>query len=184
VSEPGEPIPPPFRGGGDRYLLPSERLVVSVRRHPIILFRYIVEVVAAALVCGWLADAVGGGRQDDLVWLVFLAVVARAVWMGLEWSNDRLLISDRRIMMVSGLLTRRVAMMPLRKVTDLTYERPLAGRILGYGTFVLESAGQDQALRRVPYLPEPDVLYADVSELLFGGGGIASPRITKVVEED
>ena len=32
-----------------------------------------------------------------------------------------------------------VAMMPLLKVTDMTYDRSLLGRIVGYGTFVLES---------------------------------------------
>jgi hypothetical protein len=61
-----------------------------------------------------------------------------------------------------------VAIMPLSKVTDMTYERTLFGRILGYGVFVMESAGQDQALSRIGYLPSPDVLYHDVSALLFG----------------
>ena len=30
-------------------------------------------------------------------------------------------------------MTRRVAMMPLIKVTDMSYSRPPAGRVLGYG---------------------------------------------------
>ena len=184
MSEPGEPIAPPVRRPGSRYLLPSEKLVVSVRRHPILLFRYLVEVLAALLLAGWLSGPFEGTFLADLVWYAFLALVARALWMALEWSNDRLVISDRRIMLVTGLLTRRVAMMPLRKVTDLTYERSVGGRLLGYGTFVLESAGQDQALHRVPFLPEPEVLYNDVSQLIFGAGGIAGPKITTVVEED
>jgi hypothetical protein len=32
----------------------------------------------------------------------------------------------------------------------------------------MESAGQNQALSRIDFLPEPDALYRDVSTLLFG----------------
>jgi hypothetical protein len=42
------------------------------------------------------------------------------------------------------------------------------GQILGYGVFIVESAGQDQALSRIAYLPHPDELYQQVSTLLFG----------------
>jgi hypothetical protein len=59
-------------------------------------------------------------------------------------------------------------MMPLIKVTDMSYSRPPAGRLLGYGEIVIESAGQDQALRRIRHLPDPDVLYLEICELLFG----------------
>ncbi len=48
-----------------------------------------------------------------------------------------------------GVFTRRVAMMPLMKVTDMSYNRSVLGRLVGYGEFVLESAGQEQALRTV-----------------------------------
>ena len=34
-------------------------------------------------------------------------------------------------------------MMPLAKVTDMSFQRSPIGRILGYGEFILESAGQD-----------------------------------------
>jgi hypothetical protein len=42
-------------------------------------------------------------------------------------------------------------MMPLTKVTDLTFQRTLGGRILGYGTVIAESAGQNQAFERINY---------------------------------
>jgi hypothetical protein len=41
------------------------------------------------------------------------------------------------------------------------------GRILGYGKFILESAGQDQALTNVDYLPYPEQLYLEVCGLIF-----------------
>jgi hypothetical protein len=58
-------------------------------------------------------------------------------------------------------------MMPLAKVTDMSFKRTIAGRMLGYGEFVLESAGQEQALSNVPYLPYPEQLYLEVCEMIF-----------------
>jgi hypothetical protein len=58
-------------------------------------------------------------------------------------------------------------MMPLAKVTDMTFQRSFLGRVFGYGTFILESAGQDQALSRVDFIPYPEQLYLEVCALLF-----------------
>ena len=33
---------------------------------------------------------------------------------------------------------------------------------------MLESAGQDQALRTITHLPDPDALYLEICDLLFG----------------
>ncbi|MDQ1539052.1 MAG: hypothetical protein QOE58_3445 [Actinomycetota bacterium] len=168
--EPGpEPPPPPTRPAS-RYLLPTERTVVSVRRHWAMLVPAFAEGLLALFVAGWVSGKLAGtpGPVDDVVWLAALAVFFRFVWKALEWAMDRFVVTDARILLTSGLLTRRVAMMPLRKVTDMTYERSLSGRLCGYGTFVMESAGQDQSLRTIHFLPSPDRLYRQVSDLLFG----------------
>ena len=57
-------------------------------------------------------------------------------------------------------------MMPLSKVTDLTFERSIGGRMLGYGTLIVESAGQIQALNRIDYMPRPEEVYEALSELV------------------
>jgi hypothetical protein len=48
--------------------------------------------------------------------------------------------------------------------------------VLGYGTFRFESAGQQQALSEITFLPAADVLYRRVSSLLFSSdwGGAAA----------
>jgi Bacterial PH domain len=58
-------------------------------------------------------------------------------------------------------------MMPLAKVTDMSFQRSAMGRIFGYGEFILESAGQDQALNKIDYLPYPEQLYLEVCGLIF-----------------
>ena len=58
-------------------------------------------------------------------------------------------------------------MMPLSKVTDMRFERSPVGRLFGYGTFIVESAGQEQALHTVDHLPYPEQLYIEVCGLIF-----------------
>ena len=63
-------------------------------------------------------------------------------------------------------------MMPLLKVTDMTYDRSILGRVLGYGKFVLESAGRDQALSRIDHVPDADTHYRAICTQLFGPGSM------------
>jgi hypothetical protein len=74
-------------------------------------------------------------------------------------------------MLAAGFIVHKVGMMPLSKVTDLTFERSIGGRILGYGTLIVESAGQIQALNRIDFMPRPEEVYEALSELVFGEKG-------------
>jgi len=58
-------------------------------------------------------------------------------------------------------------MMPLAKVTDMSFRRSALGRLLGYGEFIVESAGKEQALHTINFLPYPEQLYLEVCGLLF-----------------
>jgi hypothetical protein len=165
------------RSPSDRYLLPSERRVVSMLRHPVILWRPMLWLLGALIVAGWVDATIPDDSSfDDLLWWGVLVVAGWATWRVLEWVNDLLIVTDKRIVTISGIVTRKVAMMPLARVTDMTYERSWAGRILGYGEFIVESAGQDQALSRIPYIPRPDAAYRQIAELLFGNKEPEAPK--------
>ena len=66
--------------------------------------------------------------------LLWLVVVVRAAWLLLGWRHDWFVATDKRLILTYGLLTQKVAMMPLSKVTDMSYNRSLLGRIFGFGT--------------------------------------------------
>ena len=87
------------------------------------------------------------------------------------WWIERIVITDKRVMLAEGFIVHKIAMMPLSKVTDLTFERSIRGRMLGYGTLIVESAGQIQALNRIDYIPRPEEVYEALSELVFGEKG-------------
>lgn len=155
-------------GSVARYLLDSERLVVAVRRHPAQLIEPVLSAVVVLLAVGWLDSWLPAVPYlVDAVWLAWFAVAGRAVWRFVEWRKDWFVATDRRLLLAYGVFTRKVAMMPLSKVTDLSYNRSPMGRVLGYGEFVLESAGQDQAMRSVPWLPSPDELYRLICGEIF-----------------
>ncbi|GHH65783.1 membrane protein [Streptosporangium violaceochromogenes] len=157
----------------NRYLLPHEHQVIMVRRHPAVLLRPVGEVlgglVLAGLLSKWFGDQ-GGSGALVIVWWAWLLLLIRFVWKVAEWSVDYFVVTSKRMLLTTGLITRKVAMMPLGKVTDMSFQRSLLGRMLGYGEFVLESAGQDQALSTVTYIPYPETLYLEVCQMLFPGG--------------
>ena len=152
-----------------RYLGEGEEAVVEVRHHPFTLLRPALTAVAALVVASLLGAILswedGSDAVDTVLGLIAIFFVARLAWKALVWWFDRVVVTDKRIFEVSGILTRKVASMPLEKVTDMTYRRTLGGRVFGYGHLVLESAGQKQAMDEVVYLPRPDEFYRTVTSL-------------------
>ncbi|MEU0564129.1 PH domain-containing protein [Nonomuraea sp. NPDC005983] len=156
----------------NRYLLPHEQQVIMVRRHPAVLLRPVAEVFGGLIIAGLLSKFFGdkgGGTALVVVWWLWLLLLIRFVWKVAEWSVDYFVVTSKRMLLTTGLITRKVAMMPLGKVTDMSFQRSLLGRMLGYGEFILESAGQDQALSNVDYIPYPETLYLEVCQMLFPG---------------
>jgi hypothetical protein len=80
------------------------------------------------------------------------------------------------MLQASGVFTRKIAMMPLVKVTDMSFQRSSLGRLLGFGEFILESAGQDQALRNIDHVPYPEQLYLEICALIFPAEKIPCPQ--------
>jgi uncharacterized membrane protein YdbT with pleckstrin-like domain len=153
----------------DRYLLPHEQEVITVRKHPAVLLAPVAWAVIGLIIAAVLSDTVL--RHDSgltwIVWAIWGIVFLRFLWAAINWAVDYFVVTSHRFIETTGLLSRKVAMMPLAKVTDMTFERSALGRLLGYGTFILESAGQDQALSRVDHIPYPEQLYLEVCSLLF-----------------
>lgn len=153
-----------------KYLLPQEEQTVTIRRHPAMLLRYFLETLGALILAGVLTAVVSQSTVVTVIWFAWLAVVSRMAFKVFEWSDEFFAVTGVRVMLVHGIVTRRVDMMPLKKITDLTVDRSIMGRMLGYGTIVLESAGQDQALSKVEYCPEPEAIYLEISSVAFGHG--------------
>lgn len=153
----------------DKYLLPREVRVATVRRHPAVLLVPSLQAVGGLLVAAVLSATVLRNLTliAGIVWAGWAVLLANLIWRAVNWAVDYFVITSERILLTSGVFTRSVAMMPLSKVTDMSFHRSFAGRLLGFGEFVVESAGQDQALRRIDHIPYPEQLYLVVCGRIF-----------------
>jgi membrane protein YdbS with pleckstrin-like domain len=153
----------------DRYLIPTEQIIFLIRRHWVVLFEPIASVIAGLIVVGFLDSQLSGSALviRDAAILLWLLILLRALWKWFEWYRELFLATDRRVMLVHGIITRKVDIMPMSKVTDMRYDRSLTGQLLGYGVYILESAGQDQALSIVKFIPNPDQHYQEISAVIF-----------------
>jgi uncharacterized membrane protein YdbT with pleckstrin-like domain len=155
-----------------KYLLPREVQVATVRQHPAVLLPAASQTLAGLIVAAVLSVTLF--RHNSLlvaiVWIAWAVLLLRLIWKAVNWAVDYFVITTERLLLTTGLLTRKVAMMPLSKVTDMSFRRSFAGRLLGYGELIVESAGQNQALDRVEYIPYPEQLYLLVCGMLFPSG--------------
>ena len=152
-----------------KYLLPHEQEVITVRKHPAVLLAPVAWVVLGLIVAALLSETLfrHSSTLTLIVWILWGLVFLRLLWAAANWAVDYFVITSHRFIETSGLFARNVAMMPMGKVTDMTFRQSALGRIFGYGTFILESAGQDQALSNVDFIPYPEQLYLEVCSLLF-----------------
>jgi uncharacterized membrane protein YdbT with pleckstrin-like domain len=149
--------------GVRKYLMSHEGQTIAVRRHPAVLLRAVFEVLGGLILAGFISTYTG----LTWIWWLWLIPLARMVYFVYSWSDDYFVVTEYRVMVIEGVLHRKVGMIPLGKVTDIMLERSALGRMLGYGEFVLESAGQHQAMRNIKFLPYPEQLYLEVSSLVF-----------------
>ena len=161
----------------DEYLLPTERRVIRVRQHWAFMSKPLLQTSLFLLGCVLVErfaqtnSTTADFLIDNVTFYLALVAVLRFTVLTILWWIERIVITDKRVMLAQGIITHKVGMMPLGKVTDLTFERSLGGRMLGYGTLIVESAGQIQALNRIDYMPRPEEIYEALSELVFGEKG-------------
>jgi hypothetical protein len=166
----------------DDYLLSTERRVIRVRRHWTVVFWDVVQAVlllALAILISRLLPA-SAWLFQTILWYAGIFILLRFAFALYEWWDEQLIVTDKRFVLLTGVVTTRVAMMPITKVTDLTYERSSAGRLFGYGSIIVESAGQIQAFNRIERLPKPELIYDAISELVFGDKQAQSGRFSMI----
>jgi Bacterial PH domain len=167
----------------NKYLLLHEHQVITVRQHPAVLMSPVLVALGGLVLTVVLQGSILKAQSGlmAIIWILWGILFLRALWAAATWAVDYFVVTSQRMILTSGLLSRKVAMMPLNKVTDMSFQRSFAGRLLGYGEFIIESAGQDQALRNIPFIPYPEQLYLEVCNLLFPGG---DPGAAEVSEAD
>lgn len=129
-------------------------------------------VIVGAIAYGvaWLVQNKRFGVGGMLL-VVLLVVLGWSLLQAGEWAVRFFVLTNKRIVVIEGIITTTVRSMPVSRLTDMAYRRSGVGRALNYGLFDVESAGQDQALKIMNYVPRPEYTNLQISHLLF-----ASPK--------
>ena len=162
--------------GIGRHLLREEGEVIvdEVRRHWAAYVRPCLEGLLGLVVL-----AATPFVHVDIAWLFLLVsfgLLLRAAWGVLREHRDRFVITNMRVFRVHGVLSTHLATMPLSRILDISVDKPLHGRVLGFGHFVFESAAQEQGLRDIRYVGRPDERDL-VIQRVVQRSGLRGPRV-------
>jgi membrane protein YdbS with pleckstrin-like domain len=152
----------------NKYLLPGERQVITVRSHPAVLMPSVGAATGGFIAAAVLTGTVSlSGEATLIMWLVWALLAVYALLKTFVWSVGYFVVTSQRMLVAKGVFTRDVAMIPNSRVENLRFSRTTTGRILGYGHFTIAPVGQDPALRKIRFMPYPEQLYLEIMGLLL-----------------
>jgi uncharacterized membrane protein YdbT with pleckstrin-like domain len=147
--------------------------------HPIAVISPVFVILAAAVAAGFVTELLvrsGSVRVAGVIWVLWAVLAVWQGWKVATWWRRYFVVTENRLMLITSLFDTDVGMMPLAKVTDMRLHQTTFGQVLGYAEFIVESAGQDQALSRINPVPYPSQMYQEILSLIFspkprGGNG-------------
>ena len=168
-------LPRPTDPDIGRHLLREEgEVIVDVVHHHWAAYTLpVLECGLAVLMLG--LTAMVPAQVSTVPFVVALGLFAHAGWGGARERKDRFVITNMRVFRVHGVLSQRLATMPLQRILDITVVKPLHGRILGFGHFCFESAAQEQGLRDIRYVGRPDERDLSIQRVVQRSG-LRGPR--------
>ena len=141
-------------------LMPGERSIALVRQHWSVIAGHVlgaIVVVVVALVLNAIVPAKIGSLSITTVKtvIVLVLIIAAVLWAGLrvlQWLFATYHLTDKRIVMEGGILSRTAETIPLDRIQNTVIHRPLGDRLIGAGDIEIESAGRDgvEVLHRIP----------------------------------
>jgi len=156
----------------DRSLIEDEHLVLRLHPHWKTLVRPIavaVVVIAIALVTEVLIPSGSAGNIGRLA-TAAIAILFLMIWLivpVLRWRTTVYELTNRRLRMRDGILTRHGRDIPLARINDVSFSKGLLDRLLGSGRLTVESAGEHGqiVLTDIPHVEDTQgTLYRLVEE--------------------
>ena len=159
----------------NKYLLPDERLIIVMKQHPSLLVPPLSAATGGLLAATTLSVISGGTEIVKLVvWSLTALLILRLMLAVYSWSVQVMVLTSRRFILISGIANRRVAYTQLPDLKKVTFERSIAGRILGYGTYKIGPDGAGQLI--IDYVPFSEQIILELHGLAY--------RDSKGSEED
>ena len=151
-------------------LAANEELVVDTHPHwkALLLPAIAVPVVVGLASWGFFAMTDFNGRQYARIAVVVVAVLL-LVWSSLlpwlRWRTTRFIVTNRRVVIRTGVVSRTGRDIPLTRVNDVTFTHGLLDRLLGCGTLLIESGGERGQLT-IGEIPHVEHVQRQLSDLV------------------
>jgi uncharacterized membrane protein YdbT with pleckstrin-like domain len=145
----------------DSLLSRGEQILYVARQHIFVLVANILTELAliALLVAAGLASnmafdtsnaVIGGITASNLILVICVGISVIVLISGLidymRWNAEQYIVTDRRVIQVRGVLSKRVTDSSLEKINDVELRQSLLGRMLNFGTVeILTAAGEEGA---------------------------------------
>ena len=124
-------------------LMKGEEVVYKARVHWIVYFRSILLAVPG-LIC-LLFSATGVAGEDELFSIAGGLFLFAAIFAFIRALIDRVsseyAVTNKMVIMKTGLLSRNITELMLAKCEGISFDQPLLGKILGYGTLIITTGG-------------------------------------------
>ena len=104
----------------------------------------LVLAIAAAVVTLVFTDA-GTTARTTASWASLVALAVTSIWLVIryyKWLTTHFVITSRRIIFRTGLLTKRGVEVPLDRVNTVHFSQGLLERLVGAGDLLIESGGE------------------------------------------
>ena len=158
-----------------RLLAPDEHVLLATRQHG---RRLLVPVLVLLVVSPLTTFAVASVERRILRWLLLVAgvllLLRYVVRPFLRWLSTSYVLTDRRLLVRGGVVSRWGRDLALSWVADVTYRRGLLGRLVGCGTLVVDTAGEGGRLV-LPHVPRPDEVQREILRAAEAADGRRHP---------
>ena len=86
----------------------------------------------------------GESQSFALIWIAIASLTVATVLFGvgvLKRSATEMAVTNKRVIVKTGLVTRRTIEILLPRIESIAVEEPAMGRLLGYGTVIVRGTG-------------------------------------------
>ncbi|RPH58145.1 MAG: hypothetical protein EHM81_10520 [Chloroflexi bacterium] len=121
----------------------NERVILVTRQHWFVLFSTILaEILVALLVIGGIVATAMYNPLAAFGFLLVLIPLALMLRDILAWSNHQYIVTNRRVIQISGIFNKAVVDSSLEKVNDVKMTQSFLGRLFDYGDVEILTASE------------------------------------------
>jgi len=121
----------------------NERIILVTRQHGFVLFSSIVaEIVVALIVLVAISALTMFNPLAAFGFLLILVPLGIMIWDILNWNNRQYIVTNRRVIQISGIFNKDVVDSSLEKVNDVKMNQSFFGRLFDYGDVEILTASE------------------------------------------